>query len=105
MPHWIFTACILGTQVLALFFAVYGVFGEKEGVRGCGYGWGFAVLGISLVYFMIMDVVKVQLFKRWNFELTAKLSPTPARKAKLAARGKEAEQRERLEGAWKKVME
>lgn len=105
MPHWIFTVCILATQVLALFFAVYGIFGEKEEVRGCGYGWGFAVLGISLVYFMLMDVVKVWLFRRWNFALTAKLAPTPKRKAKLALRGKEALTRGRLETAWKKVQE
>lgn len=105
MPHWLFTVCILGTQVLALFFSVYGVFGEKEEVRGCGWAWGMAVLGVSLVYFMLMDVVKVWLFRRWNFALTAKLAPTPKRKAKLAARGLESSQRERLECAWKKVQE
>lgn len=54
---------------------------------------------------MILDVVKVWLFRRWNFELTAKLAPTPKRKAKLALRGKEALQKERLEGAWKKVID
>ncbi|KAI7896813.1 plasma-membrane proton-efflux P-type ATPase [Mucor mucedo] len=105
MPHWLFTVCILGTQVLALFFSVYGVFGEKEEVRGCGWAWGMAVLGVSLVYFMLMDVVKVWLFRRWNFALTAKLAPTPKRKAKLAARGLESSQRERLECAWKKVQD
>lgn len=105
IPHWIFTVCILATQVLALFFSVYGVFGEGEEVAPCGWPWGIAVLAISLVYFMILDVVKVWLFRRWNFELTAKLSPTPKRKAKLAARGKEALQRERLENAWKKVID
>ncbi|CAO3639925.1 unnamed protein product [Mucor fragilis] len=105
IPHWIFTVCILATQVLALFFSVYGVFGEREEVAPCGWPWGIAVLAISLVYFMLLDVVKVWLFRRWNFELTAKLSPTPKRKAKLAARGKEALQRERLENAWKKVID
>ncbi|KAI9331270.1 plasma-membrane proton-efflux P-type ATPase [Pilaira anomala] len=105
VPHWIFTVCILGTQVLALFLAVYGVFGEKEEIRGIGYGWGFAILGISLVYFMIMDVVKVWLFKKWNFELTAKLSPTPGRKAKLADRIQHEARRHRLESTWKKIQD
>lgn len=85
--------------------AVYGVFGEKEEIRGIGYAWGFAILGISLVYFMIMDVVKVWLFKRWNFELTAKLSPTPGRKAKLADRIQHEAKRHRLESSWKKIQE
>jgi hypothetical protein len=88
-----------------LFFSVYGVFGEDEGVAPCGWPWGIAVLAISLVYFMIMDVVKVWMFRRWNFALTAKLAPTPKRKAKLALRGKEALQRDRLEVAWQKIME
>jgi H+-transporting ATPase len=56
-PHWLFTVCILGTQVVALFFSVYGVFGPTEHVAPCGWPWGLAVLGISLVYFMLLDVV------------------------------------------------
>ncbi|KAI9483317.1 MAG: plasma-membrane proton-efflux P-type ATPase [Benjaminiella poitrasii] len=105
MPHWIFTVCILATQVLALFFSVYGVFGEREEVAPCGWPWGIAVLAISLVFFMLLDFVKVYIFKRWNFELTAKLSPTPKRRAKLEARGKDAMRRERLENAWQKVID
>ncbi|KAI7903968.1 plasma-membrane proton-efflux P-type ATPase [Cokeromyces recurvatus] len=105
MPHWIFTVCILATQVLALFFSVYGVFGKDEGVEPCGWPWGISVLAISLVYFMLLDYVKVWMFRRWNFALTAKLSPTPKRRAKLEAREKEAIKRERLETAWEKVSE
>lgn len=105
IPHWIFTVCILGTQVLAFFFSVYGVFGEREKVAPCGYPWGLAVLGVSLVYFMFLDVVKVFFFRRWNFELTAKLSPTPKRRLKLQDRVKEAEQRGRLETAWQSISE
>ncbi|KAI8097948.1 plasma-membrane proton-efflux P-type ATPase [Gilbertella persicaria] len=105
MPHWIFTVCILATQVLALFFSVYGVFGENERVAPCGWGWGMSVLAISLVYFMFLDVVKVWVFRRWNFALTAKLAPTPKRRAKLEHRGKEQHQRERLEGAWANIQD
>ncbi|KAG1058363.1 hypothetical protein G6F42_028707 [Rhizopus arrhizus] len=43
IPHWIFTVCILATQVPALFFSVYGVFGEGEEVAPCGWPWGLAL--------------------------------------------------------------
>lgn len=105
MPHWIFTVCILATQVLALFFSVYGVFGEGEKVAPCGWPWGISVLAISLVYFMLLDFVKVYVFRRWNFELTAKLVPTPKRKDKLVNRGKEAIIRGKLENNWQKISE
>ncbi|OBZ84776.1 putative plasma membrane ATPase [Choanephora cucurbitarum] len=105
MPHWIFTVCILATQVLALFFSVYGVFGEHEEVAPCGWGWGMAVLGVSLVYFMLLDYVKVWLFRRWSFELTAKLVPTPKRRAKLDHRSKEDIHKKQLEGAWKNLQD
>jgi len=104
LPSWIFAACIIGTQIVALFFSVYGVFGSGADVAPIGYGWGFAVLGISLVYFLFLDIIKVQVFKIWNFELTAKLFPTPARKAKLAARKADAVQRHRVLNNWKKAQ-
>lgn len=103
MPHWIFAVCIIGTQIVALFFSVYGVFGEEKEVAPCGYGWGFAVLGISLVYFMILDVVKVYIFRYWSFELTAKLAPTPQRKKKLARREIEYDKKDRVEVSWQKI--
>jgi H+-transporting ATPase len=58
MPHWIFATCIIATQIVALFFSVYGIFGSKEHVAPCGWPWGIAVLAISLVYFMFLDVVR-----------------------------------------------
>ncbi|KAI8372448.1 plasma-membrane proton-efflux P-type ATPase [Blakeslea trispora] len=105
IPHWIFTVCILATQVLALFFSVYGVFGEHEEVAPCGWGWGMAVLGVSLVYFMLLDYVKVWLFRRWDFELTAKLVPTPKRRAKLEHKSKETVHRKQLEDNWKNLQD
>ncbi|ORX47509.1 H(+)-ATPase [Hesseltinella vesiculosa] len=103
MPHWIFAACVLATQVLALFFSVYGVFGQREGVAPCGYGWGFAVLGISLVYFMFLDVVKVYCFRYWSFEMTAKVVPTKGRKTKLINRQADDEYKERVRASWNKI--
>jgi H+-transporting ATPase len=58
MPHWIFATCIIATQIVALFFSVYGIFGAQEHVAPCGWAWGIVVLAISLVYFMILDVVR-----------------------------------------------
>ncbi|KAI7864411.1 plasma-membrane proton-efflux P-type ATPase [Spinellus fusiger] len=103
MPHWIFFVCIIGTQIIALFFSVYGVFGEAEGVAPCGYGWGLSVLGISLVFFMFLDVVKVYIFKFWNFEMTARLVPTPSRKLKLAQRKADAEKEKQVTALWGKM--
>lgn len=103
IPNWIFTVCIIGTQIIALFFSVYGIFGEHEGVAPCGYPWGFAVLGISLVYFMILDVVKVQIFRYWSFEMTAKVVPTKARKTKLATRKELTEKHIETQAAWQKL--
>ncbi|EIE81463.1 plasma-membrane proton-efflux P-type ATPase [Rhizopus delemar RA 99-880] len=105
MPNWIFTACIIGTQIVALFFSVYGVFGEAEGVAPCGYPWGLAVLGVSLVYFMILDVVKVQIFRRWSFEMTAKMVPTKGRKNKLTTRKERIEKKTAVDASWKKLID
>ncbi|CAO3591116.1 unnamed protein product [Absidia cylindrospora] len=103
MPHWLFALCVLLTQVLALFFSVYGVFGEGEGVAPCGWPWGLAVLGISLVYFMFLDVVKVYCFRYWNFEMTAKMVPTRGRRNKLIHRNEDREHRRRMDIAWGKI--
>ncbi|KAI8149681.1 plasma-membrane proton-efflux P-type ATPase [Fennellomyces sp. T-0311] len=103
MPHWIFFICVIGTQILALLFSVYGVFGEAHGVAPCGWAWGLAVLGISFVYFMILDVVKVYILRVWSFGLTATLCPTPGRKAKLASRVAEAKEKENATKLWNKL--
>ncbi|CAO3620652.1 unnamed protein product [Mucor hiemalis] len=103
IPNWLFTVCIIGTQIIALFFSVYGIFGEHEGVAPCGYPWGLAVLGISLVYFMILDVVKVQIFRCWSFEMTAKCVPTKARRTKLADRKELYAKGIETKSAWEKI--
>ncbi|KAJ2965000.1 hypothetical protein NQZ79_g7 [Umbelopsis isabellina] len=103
MPHWIFATCIIATQIVALFFSVYGIFGEGEHVEPCGWPWGISVLAISLVYFMLLDVVKVFVFRRWNFALTARLFPTPARKEKLRQRIEERQKHLAIKKSWHKV--
>ncbi|KAG2218791.1 hypothetical protein INT45_000328 [Circinella minor] len=104
MPHWIFFICVIGTQILALLFSVYGVFGEAHEVAPCGWSWGLAVLGISFVYFMILDVVKVYVLRIWSFGLTATLCPTPGRRAKLASIMQETKEKEHSDKLWNKLV-
>jgi len=49
---------------------------------------------------MFLDIIKVFVFRAWNFELTAKLFPTPARRAKLAARQVEQARQDRVNALW-----
>ncbi|KAK9767225.1 hypothetical protein K7432_003148 [Basidiobolus ranarum] len=62
------------------------VFGVPGLTHAIGWGWGFAIIGISLGYFIVLDFVKVFMFRIWSFELTARLWPTSARRRKLAER-------------------
>lgn len=84
MPDWRFTVCVIGTQIFALLMGVYGAFSmfglESE---ACGWAWGLGVLDASFLIFMILDYVKVYLFRVWSLELVAKLWPSPAIKAKV----------------------
>ncbi|KAF9946178.1 hypothetical protein BGZ65_009999 [Modicella reniformis] len=82
MPSPIFFIAVMGTQVFAMLICVYGVIvGEP-----IGWIWGIAVIGISLVYFIFLDFVKVYIFKNWTFEFTARAWPSKTRKEKLIAR-------------------
>lgn len=83
LPSVIFFIAVMGTQVIAMLMSVFGVKGLTEAI---GWGFGTAVLGISLVYFVFLDVVKVFVMRYWSFELTATLWPSPARRKKLADR-------------------
>jgi H+-transporting ATPase len=84
MPSFIFAAAIIGTQIIAGLITYFGsIFFEAHAI---GLGWTLGVLGVSLVMFMLLDVVKVLVFKTWSFELTARLWPTPERRKKLAKR-------------------
>jgi H+-transporting ATPase len=79
----IFFIAVMGTQVVAMLMSVFGVEGLTHAI---GWGFGTAILGISLFYFVILDVVKVYVMRYWSFELTARLWPSPARRKKLADR-------------------
>ncbi|KAF9400467.1 hypothetical protein BGX21_004243 [Mortierella sp. AD011] len=92
MPSPIFFIAIMGTQVFAMLICIYGaIVGEA-----IGWAWGLAVIGISLVYFIFLDFVKVFIFNQWSFEFTAHAWPTKFRKEKLAARKAHAIQQKRV---------
>ncbi|KAF9945005.1 hypothetical protein BGZ70_004143, partial [Mortierella alpina] len=81
LPSPIFAVVIIGTQIIALLMVIFGGLTPKVPA-----GQAIVVLVISFIYFIILDVVKVQMFKRWSFEMTATFVPTKARRTKLAAR-------------------
>ncbi|KAF9374979.1 hypothetical protein CPB97_011766, partial [Podila verticillata] len=81
LPSPMFTAVIIGTQIIALLMVIFGGLTTKVPA-----GEACIVLLISFVYFILLDVVKVHLFRHWSFELTATFVPTKARTAKLAAK-------------------
>jgi len=77
-PSLVFASAVLLTQIFAMFISVYGVLSTP-----CGWGWGGAVMGVSLTYFMLLDFIKVWFYGMWNYELTVKLWPTKIRKERL----------------------
>jgi H+-transporting ATPase len=88
LPSPIFIAAILGTQVVAMLMSIFGL--GEDTLYEIGWGWGCSIMAISLGYFILLDFVKVWIFRYWSFELTARLWPSPARRAKLARRRAEA---------------
>ncbi|KAJ3267487.1 hypothetical protein HDV01_004938, partial [Terramyces sp. JEL0728] len=81
MPSWTFLIAIIGTQIVAGIITLIGP--EIFEAVPIGPAWTFGVLGVSLLMFMLLDIVKVYTFKVWSFDLVSKLWPTAAHKAKL----------------------
>jgi H+-transporting ATPase len=80
-PSLLFFIAIVGTQIFALYISVYGLIAHP-----IGWGWGASVFCISVGYFIFLDIVKVQVYRVWSFELTATLWPVRSRREKLARR-------------------
>ncbi|MCX5645103.1 MAG: plasma-membrane proton-efflux P-type ATPase [Phycisphaerae bacterium] len=57
-PAWILLAAVIGTQVLATVFAVYGIL-----MVPIGWGWGFTVWGYALAWFLVNDRVKLLAYR------------------------------------------
>lgn len=52
---------------------------------------------------MLLDFVKVWILRSWSFELTAKLWPTPGRRARVRQRELARQRRENAEHNWGRV--
>ncbi|KAF8920934.1 hypothetical protein BGZ58_004216, partial [Dissophora ornata] len=98
LPSPIFAAVIIGTQIIALLMVIFGGLTPKVPA-----GQAIVVLLISFMYFILLDFVKVQIFKLWSFELTATFVPTSVRRHKLADRKAAKIQQERVWGSVDKV--
>jgi H+-transporting ATPase len=101
LPSLFFFVAIMGTQVIAMLMAIFGV--PALEATAIGPAWGFTVLAISMVMFMFLDVVKVIVFKIWSYELTVKLVPTPARKKTLESKKTALAEKKRIGKMWRKA--
>ncbi|KAF9975088.1 hypothetical protein BGZ73_001380 [Actinomortierella ambigua] len=100
LPSPMFSIVIIGTQIIALLMVGFG--GLTVAIP-----WGEAcvILLISFIYFILLDFVKVWMFKVWSFDLTVKLAPLPARKAKYVQRQAQVIQQERVWGSINQVRQ
>jgi H+-transporting ATPase len=57
-PARILLTAVIGTQLVATVFAVYGILMEP-----IGWGWGLAVWGYALVWFLFNDRVKLAAYR------------------------------------------
>ncbi|KAI9225370.1 MAG: H(+)-ATPase [Piptocephalis tieghemiana] len=83
LPSFTFFLAVMGTQVFAMFISIYGV---PNLTTAIGWPLGVGIIAVSLLYFVVLDFVKVQVMRRWSFELTARVFPVPSRRKKLADR-------------------
>lgn len=86
LPSWFFFIAVMATQVFATLLVIFGI---PDFITAVGPGIGFGVLGISLAFFILLDFIKVYVFKIWSFEFTAMFWPSPSRRNKLAQRKQE----------------
>ena len=98
VPAARFTAAILGTQAIAMLFAVYGVVSAP-----IGWAVSAVVMAISLVFFMVLDMVKCAVYRWWSFDLTVWMWPTPGRREKWRQRRETRERKERMRALVRRV--
>ncbi|KAG0248444.1 hypothetical protein BG011_010269 [Mortierella polycephala] len=95
LPSPLFACVIIGTQIIALLMVVFGGLTPK-----IPFSQAIVVLLISFMYFIVLDVIKVFMFRIWSFELTATIVRTPARKRELEKRKARKKQQQRV---WKSI--
>jgi H+-transporting ATPase len=60
-PARVLLAAVMGTQLIATVFAVYGIL-----MAPIGWGWGLAVWGYALAWFLLNDRVKLAAYRIFN---------------------------------------
>jgi H+-transporting ATPase len=61
-PARILLTAVIGTQLVATVFAVYGVL-----MTPIGWGWGLAVWGYALAWFLVNDRIKLAAYRIFSF--------------------------------------
>ena len=92
LPSFMFVTVIIGTQVIALLMVFFGWLTPAVPI-----GQALAVFGISLVSCVVLDVIKVQIFKYWTLgSHSLSCAPCGPRRKMLKSRRKEELRRERV---------
>ncbi|KAF8939548.1 H(+)-ATPase [Dissophora ornata] len=96
VPSWTFIGVIIGTQVIALFMVIFGWL-----TPAIPAGQALAVFAISFAACVVLDAIKVQVFKYWTIG-AASLSCAPfgARRKVLLDRKRNKVQQRRV---WKSI--
>ncbi|KAG0243845.1 hypothetical protein BGX31_010169 [Mortierella sp. GBA43] len=98
VPSLLFTSVIIGTQVIALLMVIFGWLTPAIPV-----GQALAIFGISFVSCVVLDTIKVLVFKYWNGIVRVfSCAPFGNRRKVAKARKQKAVQQERV---WKNVRE
>ena len=71
-PARVLLAAVMGTQLIATVFAVYGIL-----MTPIGWGWGLAVWGYALVWFLLNDRVKLAAYRIFNHSAIRVFSKGP----------------------------
>ncbi|OMJ14015.1 putative cation-transporting ATPase [Smittium culicis] len=100
MPSLTFTVAVISTQVFATILCAVGIEGFVDKI---GFVWGSVLLGISFLFFIILDVVKVYIMRYWSFELVAKMWPTRKHRNKISNRIKQKKRSDRISITLQKI--
>jgi H+-transporting ATPase len=76
-PAWILLGAVLGTQLVATTFAVFGIL-----MAPIGWRWGLGVWGYALAWFLVEDRVKLAAYRVLDPTAPSLLSKKPRRAAR-----------------------
>ncbi|KAG0054103.1 hypothetical protein BGZ83_011987 [Gryganskiella cystojenkinii] len=101
LPSFVFVVVIIGTQVVALLMVFFGWLTPAVPI-----GQALAVFGISLVSCVVLDVIKVQIFKYWTIgSHSLSCAPCGPRRKMLQKRRREEAREQRVWMNMEEVLE